>query len=138
MQITEVKVYPVSDRGGRLQAFASITIDHCLVIHDLKVIQGDHGLFVTMPSRKKTYSCPECKGKNQGLAYYCNWCGIELTPVRTPVGEPLPYIDIVHPLVTSCRLTIQEAVLQALQRWQFAVPMQKSVVSMSGSLVVSY
>lgn len=37
---------------GRLKAIVSITIDNCLAIHDIKVIEGDNRLFVAMPSRK--------------------------------------------------------------------------------------
>ena len=51
MEITEVKVYPVNEE--RLKAYATITIDHCFVIRDLKVILGHEGLFVAMPSKKR-------------------------------------------------------------------------------------
>ena len=51
MEITEVKVYPVNEE--RLKAYASITIDNCFVIRDLKVILGHEGLFVAMPSKKR-------------------------------------------------------------------------------------
>ncbi len=52
MQITEVKVFPVED-GGRLKAYATLVFDDCFIVRDLKVIQGDQSLFVSMPSRKK-------------------------------------------------------------------------------------
>ena len=51
MNITEVRVRRVAT-GGKLKAFASITIDGVFVVHDLKVIEGQKGLFVAMPSRK--------------------------------------------------------------------------------------
>ncbi len=51
MKITEVKVFPVNE--DRLKAYASITIDDCFVVRDLKVIQGPNGLFVAMPSKKR-------------------------------------------------------------------------------------
>ncbi len=51
MNITEVRVRRVAS-GGKLKAFASITIDGVFVVHDLKVIEGHKGLFVAMPSRK--------------------------------------------------------------------------------------
>jgi stage V sporulation protein G len=51
MEITEVKVYPVNE--DRLKAYATITIDNCFVIRDLKVILGHEGLFVAMPSKKR-------------------------------------------------------------------------------------
>lgn len=51
MNITEVRVRKVA-AGGKLKAFASITIDGLFVVHDLKIIEGHKGLFVAMPSRK--------------------------------------------------------------------------------------
>ena len=50
MKITDVRVRIV-DRE-KLKASASITIDECFVVHDIKVIQGNEGLFISMPSRK--------------------------------------------------------------------------------------
>jgi stage V sporulation protein G len=51
MKITEVKVFPVNE--DRLKAYVSITIDNCFVVRDLKVIRGNDGLFVAMPSKKR-------------------------------------------------------------------------------------
>ena len=51
MKITEVKVFPVNEE--RLKAYVTITIDDCFVIRDLKVINGNTGLFVAMPSKKR-------------------------------------------------------------------------------------
>ncbi len=50
MEITEVKVFSVNEE--RLKAFATIVLDNCFVIRDLRVISGDSGLFVAMPSKK--------------------------------------------------------------------------------------
>lgn len=51
MEITEVRVFPVNEE--RLKAFATITFDNCFVIRDLKIINGNNGLFVAMPSKKR-------------------------------------------------------------------------------------
>ena len=51
MKITEVNVFPVNE--DRLKAYVSITIDGCFVVRDLKVIRGNSGLFVAMPSKKR-------------------------------------------------------------------------------------
>ena len=53
MEITEVKVYPVRKPDDKLKAFVTIILDDCFVVRDLKVINGNSGLFVAMPSRKK-------------------------------------------------------------------------------------
>jgi len=52
MKITEVKVFPAKD-NGRLKAYATIVFDDCFIVRDLKVIEGNKGLFVSMPSRKR-------------------------------------------------------------------------------------
>lgn len=51
MEITEVKVFPVSEE--KLKAFVSIVLDSCFMVNDIKVIRGKEGLFISMPSRKK-------------------------------------------------------------------------------------
>ena len=51
MNITDVRIRKV-ETDNRMKAIASITLDGCFVIHDLRVIQGDEHLFVAMPSRK--------------------------------------------------------------------------------------
>lgn len=50
--ITDVKLRKI-DGEGQFLAYATITIDDCFVVRDLKVVQGQNGLFVAMPSRKK-------------------------------------------------------------------------------------
>jgi stage V sporulation protein G len=52
MEITEVKVFSAKD-GGRLKAYATVVFDNCFIIRDLKIIEGNKGLFVSMPSRKR-------------------------------------------------------------------------------------
>ena len=51
MNITDVRVRKVA-RNGKMKAVVSITIDDVFVVHDIKVIEGDKGLFIAMPSRK--------------------------------------------------------------------------------------
>lgn len=51
MEITEVRVFPVSEE--KLKAYVTITFDDCFVVRDLKVIHGNNGLFVAMPSKKR-------------------------------------------------------------------------------------
>lgn len=51
MKVTEVRISPA--KGGKIRAFASIVIDDCFIINDLRVIEGrEKQLFVTMPARK--------------------------------------------------------------------------------------
>ena len=51
MEVTEVRVFPVNEE--RLKAYATITFDDCFIIRDLKIINGNNGLFVAMPSKKR-------------------------------------------------------------------------------------
>ncbi|RDU25107.1 septation regulator SpoVG [Anaerosacchariphilus polymeriproducens] len=51
MQITDVRVRKV-EKEGKMKAVVSITIDDEFVVHDIKVIEGEKGLFIAMPSRK--------------------------------------------------------------------------------------
>lgn len=51
MQITDVRIRKV-DKDGKMKAIVSITFDNEFVIHDIKVIEGEKGLFIAMPSRK--------------------------------------------------------------------------------------
>jgi stage V sporulation protein G len=51
MQITDVKVFPVNE--DKLKAFVSIVLDDCFIISDIKIINGNNGLFVSMPSKKR-------------------------------------------------------------------------------------
>lgn len=52
MIITDVRIRMVKKEDSKLKAVASITIDDCFVIHDIKIIEGMEGPFVAMPNRK--------------------------------------------------------------------------------------
>ena len=51
MQITDVRVRKIA-KEGKMKAVVSITFDDIFVVHDIKVIEGDKGLFIAMPSKK--------------------------------------------------------------------------------------
>ena len=51
MQITDVRVRRI-DKEGKMRAIVSVTFDNEFVVHDIKVIEGEKGLFIAMPSRK--------------------------------------------------------------------------------------
>jgi stage V sporulation protein G len=52
MNITDVRVRIIKKDDSKLRAVASITLDDCFVVHDIKVIEGNEGYFIAMPSRK--------------------------------------------------------------------------------------
>ena len=51
MQITDVRVRKIS-KEGKMKAIVSITLDNEFVVHDIKVIEGEKGMFIAMPSKK--------------------------------------------------------------------------------------
>ena len=52
MKISDVRIRLVNKEDNKLKAVASITIDECFVVHDIKVIEAAEGVFIAMPSRK--------------------------------------------------------------------------------------
>ncbi|MGQ0634899.1 MAG: SpoVG family protein [Planctomycetaceae bacterium] len=118
MEITEVRIKLMEDQQERLQAFCSITFDHCFVIRDLKIIEGTKGSFVAMPSRKLTDRCPRCSTKNHLRALFCNQCGARLSEDRAGKdadGRAKLYADIAHPINSKCRELIQNKVMIAFR-----------------------
>lgn len=81
LEITDVRIRKISDEG-KMKAIVSVTFDNEFVVHDIRIIEGDSGLFIAMPSRK------------------------------TADGQ---FKDIAHPLNSSMRAKIQEAVLKSYQ-----------------------
>ena len=51
MQITDIRVRVVQ-KESKMKAVVSVTFDDCFVVHDIKVIEGEKGLFIAMPSKK--------------------------------------------------------------------------------------
>src|SRR5437016_10623601 len=64
MQITEVRIYPTNE--DLVKAYVTITLDNCLMIREIRVIQGPTGLFVSFPSEKQR------DGTHRQLAYPAN------------------------------------------------------------------
>ena len=52
MKITSVNVRKIEKEGSRMKGIASILLDDCFAIHDIRIIEGDKGLFIAMPSRQ--------------------------------------------------------------------------------------
>ena len=73
MIITDVRVRMVKKDDSKLKAVASITIDDCFVVHDIKIIEGNEGHFIAMPSRKTA------DGQYKDIAH----------PIKTEIREEL-------------------------------------------------
>ncbi len=52
MKISDIRIRIVKKDDNKLKAVASLTIDDCFAVHDIKIIEGNQGLFIAMPSRK--------------------------------------------------------------------------------------
>lgn len=125
MEITEVRIKLMEESEDRLRAFCSITIDGCFVVRDLKIIEGSHGPFVAMPSRKLTHRCSRCGNKNHIRSNYCNNCGSRLRDAqRDQRDEDTPnklYADVAHPINQHCRDLIHRHVVQ-----EYVLEMERS------------
>ena len=53
MQVTDVRVRKLT-KEGKMRAIVSVTFDNEFVVHDIKIIEGEKGLFIAMPSKKST------------------------------------------------------------------------------------
>ena len=73
LNITDVRVRLVNKEDSKLRAIVSMTIDSVFVVHEIKVISGQNGNFVAMPSRKNR------EGENKDIAH----------PIDTPTRELL-------------------------------------------------
>ena len=52
MEITSVKIRKVERENSRMKGIASVVVDNAIAIHDIRIIEGENGLFIAMPSRK--------------------------------------------------------------------------------------
>lgn len=115
-RITEVRVKLTDDPRNKLRAYCSVTIDDAFVVRDLKVIDGNKGPFVAMPSRKLADHCPKCHHKNHLRAAFCNQCGLRLDPDRAPKdqrGRARLHADLAHPINSQTRIELHKAVVRA-------------------------
>lgn len=123
MKITEVRIFPKEGLDKKLRAFATLTFDNCFVVRDIKIIEGNKGYFVAMPSRRIKEPCPRCGHRNILRSHYCNQCGVALP---TMVAEPdregnqvlrqAEHKDVAHPITAEFREYIQSAVLEAYHK----------------------
>jgi stage V sporulation protein G len=124
VEITEVRVKLIGRRSDKLRAFCSVTFDNAFVIRDLKIIEGQKGAFVAMPSRKICERCTHCGCKNHLRAKFCNDCGNRL-PAPPPAAENDVRIklhaDIAHPINAASRESMQKRIIEA-----YTVEVEKS------------
>lgn len=125
MEITEVKIFLKEGQDKKLKAYATLTFDNCFVVRNVKVIEGNKGMFVAMPSRKVKDPCPKCHFRNAVRSKFCNQCGASLP--QAPAAPRMPmagddmakqseHKDIAHPITAECRDYIQKKVLEYYEK----------------------
>ncbi len=118
MKITEVRIFPKEGQDKKLKAYATLTFDHCFVVRNIKVIQGNTGLFIAMPSRKMRHVCLKCRFKHEAGAKFCSQCGTVLAPKpAADVHEEVrnEHRDIAHPVTQEFRDYLQSETLKVYQ-----------------------
>lgn len=121
MEITEVRIFLKNGNDKKLKAYATVTFDNAFVVRNIKVIEGQKGLFVAMPSRKLKEPCPKCSFRNAVRSKFCNNCGASLPmterkPITAETGSAdreSEHRDIAHPITLECREYLQKKILEA-------------------------
>ena len=117
MHLSDVRIH-LCGQGGRLKAFCCLTFDDSFVIRDVKLIEGDEGLFLAMPARKLCDHCERCHEKNHLRARYCNHCGLRLNEHRHGGASTRIklHADVAHPINPKLRAELEANVLDAYHR----------------------
>ncbi len=121
MRLTDIriKLCDAAQQNSRLKAFCALTFDNTFVIRDVKLIDGNDGPFLAMPSRKLADHCPRCSEKNHLRAKFCNNCGTHLDEDRylryqnAGHARLKLHADIAHPINADCRDAIERQVVGA-------------------------
>ena len=115
MKITAVDILIAQVRSdSKLRAYCNLIIDFDFAAKEFRVVEPEPGkLILSMPSRKRTASCPACRTYNPLRARYCNSCGDELVftePRDGPGGSPY-HEDLFHPIHSTARRWMEDAIL---------------------------
>ncbi len=120
MEITETRIFLKDSPDKKLKAYATVTFDNAFVVRNIKVIEGNSGLFIAMPSRKIKYLCPKCSFRNEAKSKFCNQCASPLPDVARTTQvhqdkQQSEHRDIAHPITQSFREYLQKKVLDAFE-----------------------
>ncbi|MCM8786869.1 MAG: SpoVG family protein [Candidatus Omnitrophica bacterium] len=129
MEITEVRISLREKEGKRLKAYATVTFDNSFAVRNIKIVEGNNGLFVAMPAKKMKLFCPRCGRKVDMGSRYCNHCGAQLpiTPKDTSINARQSiHQDLAHPINQQFRDYLQSKILDAYYREKEAQSKQKT------------
>jgi len=129
MEITEVRVFLKDSPDKKLKAYVTVTFDNAFVVRNIKVIEGNKGLFIAMPSRKIKQPCPKCGFKNEVRSKFCNQCAAQLPVTSQPLPQDssvsnahLEQKDIAHPITQTFRDYLQKSILDAYEHEKGKAP----------------
>jgi len=125
VEITEVRISLREGGNKKLKAYATVTFDDCFVVRNIKVIEGNSGLFVAMPARKMKQFCPRCGKKVDLKSRYCSQCGVQLPPPPRDLDQTKAsqiHQDLAHPINQQFRDYLQKKVLDAYNEEKGKVP----------------
>lgn len=132
MEITEVRVSLREGGNKKLKAYATVTFDDCFVVRNIKVIEGNSGLFVAMPARKMKQFCPRCGKKIDLKSKFCSQCGVQLSPPPRDLEQTKAsqiHQDLAHPINQQFRDYLQKKVLDAYHEEKKKAAEQKEASS---------
>ena len=89
------------------------------MVRNIKVIEGNSGLFVAMPARKLKQFCPRCGRKVDVGGRYCSYCGVQLPPPPKDLAKDNKqgtHQDLAHPINQEFRDYLQSKILDAYYR----------------------
>jgi stage V sporulation protein G len=122
MEINEVRIFFKDSPDKKLRGYATVTFDSAFVVRNIKIIEGNSGTFIAMPSRKLKSACPKCGYRNEIKSKYCNQCAAQLPAVTRPTtseqegeGAQSEHRDIAHPITQAFRDYLQKKVLEAYE-----------------------
>lgn len=118
MNITDIRLDVIDNPSGKLRAFCSLTLNDEFVVKNFKIIEGNHGLFVAMPSRKLTKPCYRCDNRAFRSANYCDRCGKEFDDrsgnSHHDTGET--HSDIAFPIQDDFREELEDRLIDAYKK----------------------
>lgn len=112
MEVTDVRIHLNSKKKSRVKAFASITFDNSFVVRGIRVMEGDNGLFLAMPSEELRKPCPQCSSWIPVNSRFCPKCGAHLGE-NVSTTPRYASRDIAHPINQETREYITSKVVDA-------------------------
>lgn len=117
MEITDVEISVDRNKDSHVLAYCTLNIENMFVIRDIKILMGEAGPFVAMPSRKHKQPCWHCKEKVECTAKFCTCCGAP-GPHRLNKDPEKFYHDVAHPITNECREQMERTILGAYETYK--------------------